>query len=138
MKEEVFWKNPRYKPRAPLVKDITCDYLIVGGGIMGVSMAYFLIKQGIRNVALIEKDTIGSGATGKSAGFLVLKGEIDLKGMFQNYGEKRGLLYWKGNHKGLKMVKEIIKKEKINCDFEPQNTIYGSLINNQSQSYLLY
>lgn len=31
MKEEIFWKNPRYKPRKPLKKNIKCDYLIIGG-----------------------------------------------------------------------------------------------------------
>src|SRR5437773_2161715 len=45
MKSEVFWKNPGYKVRPPLEKDIECDYLIVGGGITGVSLAYFLAKE---------------------------------------------------------------------------------------------
>ena len=127
MKEEVFWKNPRYVPRKPLKKDLSCDYLIVGGGITGVSIAYFLALNGIKNVALIEKNNIGSGATGKSAGFLALKGELDLKQIMHKYGRKRGLIYWKGNHDGLKIIRDIISKENIRCDFELQPTIYGSI-----------
>ena len=126
MKYEVFWKNPGYKGFPKLTQYIECDYLIVGGGIIGVSLAYFLNKIGAKNIVLIEKNTIGSGATGKSAGFLALKGELDLQQLIGSYGRKRGFIYWKGNREGLKRMKEVVKKEKISCDFESQNTIYGS------------
>jgi len=46
MKHEVFWKNPGYVVRSKLKENIKCDYLIVGGGITGVSTAYFLLKRG--------------------------------------------------------------------------------------------
>lgn len=137
MKEEVFWTNPNYKPRKALQKNIECDYLIVGGGITGVSVAYFLAVHGAKNIVLIEKNTIGSGATGKSAGFLTLKGELDLKEIIDKYGYKRGLTYWNGNHDGLKIIKNIITKEKIRCDFEPQHTICGNVIGNKNQSWTL-
>ncbi len=127
MKHEVFWKNPSYKSRPELKQDIECEYLIVGGGITGVSLAYFLSIGGAKNIVLIEKKTIGSGATGKSAGILVLKGEIDLSELIRLFGRKNGLVYWNGNKEGLEIVKGIIKKEKLNCDFEPQNTIFGGM-----------
>ena len=128
MKYEVFWKNSGYSPRKELKGDINCDYLIVGGGIMGVSLAYFLNKLGAKNIVLIEKNEIGTGATGKSAGFLALKGELDLVQIMNKYGKKRGLLFWKGNREGLNLIRNIVKKEKINCDFEQENTIYGTIV----------
>ncbi|MBX4212462.1 FAD-binding oxidoreductase [Candidatus Pacearchaeota archaeon] len=127
MKYEVFWRNPGYKIRQPLKKDIECGYLIVGGGVLGVSLAYFLNKQGAKNIVLIEKNTIASGATGKAAGFLTLKGELDLDSIVKKHGLKKGLVFWKGNHEGLNLMKEIAKKEKIDCDAEPLHTIYGML-----------
>ncbi|MDO8510682.1 MAG: FAD-dependent oxidoreductase [Nanoarchaeota archaeon] len=136
MKEEVFWKNQNYIPRKQLKKDLQCDYLIVGGGITGVSIAYFLALNGIKNVALIEKNHIGSGATGKSAGFLALKGELDLTQIIHKYGRKRGLIYWKGNHDGLKIIRDIISKENIRCDFELQPTIYGSIAGKKDSEVL--
>ena len=128
MKYEVFWKNPGYKPRPALKKNIECDHLIVGGGIMGVSLAYFLNKMGAKNIVLIEKNTVGSGATGKSAGFLALKGEIDLTDIMAKYGKERGRDFWRANHEGLNLFKELVKKEKISCDFEVEDTIYGSIV----------
>ncbi len=126
MKHEVFWKNPGYKIRKPLTQDITCDYLIVGGGVTGVSLAYFLGKNSAKNIVLIEKDTVASGATGKAAGTLVVKAELDMKDMLKNLGRKKGLLFWKANHEVLSTIKKIIEREKIDCDYEPQDTIYGS------------
>ncbi len=44
------------------------DVVIIGGGIIGVSIAYYLVKNGLRDVLLLEKGLMGEGATGKCAG----------------------------------------------------------------------
>ncbi|MDE0168146.1 MAG: FAD-binding oxidoreductase [bacterium] len=41
--------------------------VVIGGGVMGASTAYHLATAGVE-VAVLERDTIGSGSTGKSAG----------------------------------------------------------------------
>lgn len=41
------------------------DVLIIGGGITGFSTAYFLVKNGVKNVAILEKAYVGSGSTGR-------------------------------------------------------------------------
>ena len=44
------------------------DNLVVGGGIVGVSIAYHLSKTPSSKTILLEKNAIGSGATSMSAG----------------------------------------------------------------------
>jgi sarcosine oxidase, subunit beta len=46
------------------------DVVIVGGGLMGCSTAYALAKRGIKNIEVLERKSVGSGATGKSSGVL--------------------------------------------------------------------
>ena len=47
----------------------TADVVIVGGGCMGVSVAYHLSRLGITNVVLVERDSqLGTGSTGRNAG----------------------------------------------------------------------
>lgn len=46
----------------------TADIVIIGAGIGGCSLAYHLALQGASRVAVVEKDLICSGSTGKSAG----------------------------------------------------------------------
>ncbi|HUF00284.1 MAG TPA: FAD-dependent oxidoreductase [Anaerolineales bacterium] len=47
----------------------TADIVIIGGGVMGASVAYQLAKCGIKSIVLVEKEEFfGTGATGRCAG----------------------------------------------------------------------
>ncbi|HZO70907.1 MAG TPA: FAD-dependent oxidoreductase [Ktedonobacteraceae bacterium] len=46
----------------------TADIVIVGGGIIGASIAYQLTMRGARNVVLLERATIASGTSGRATG----------------------------------------------------------------------
>jgi sarcosine oxidase subunit beta len=47
----------------------TADVVIIGGGIVGASIAWHLTEQGCRNVLIVERETHqGKGSTGKSMG----------------------------------------------------------------------
>jgi sarcosine oxidase subunit beta len=50
------------------VKAERADVVIVGGGAMGASVAWHLRELGVDDVVLLERDTLGSGSTSKSAG----------------------------------------------------------------------
>lgn len=41
---------------------------MIGGGVMGVSIAFHLAEAGVRDVVLVERDELGSGSTSKAAG----------------------------------------------------------------------
>jgi sarcosine oxidase subunit beta len=40
------------------------EHVIIGGGIAGCSLAYFLAKKGVRDIILLEKDYLASKETG--------------------------------------------------------------------------
>lgn len=44
------------------------DVVIVGGGVIGTSIAFHLAEAGVPDVVLVERDTLGSGSTSKAAG----------------------------------------------------------------------
>ena len=44
------------------------DVVVVGGGIVGVSTAYFLAEKGVKRVLVLESNYIGGGSTFKCAG----------------------------------------------------------------------
>src|SRR5437667_13425 len=48
----------------------TCDILIVGGGVMGVSIAYALGRRRVGRVVLLEKSFLGAGSSGKSGAII--------------------------------------------------------------------
>jgi sarcosine oxidase subunit beta len=44
----------------------TCDLLIIGGGVIGVSVAFHLARRRVGRVVLLEKAYLGAGSSGKS------------------------------------------------------------------------
>ena len=53
-----------------LPSDTSASVAIIGGGIIGCMCAYYLTRAGMRDVVLIEAESIASGASGYSAGIL--------------------------------------------------------------------
>ncbi|MBC8296358.1 MAG: FAD-binding oxidoreductase, partial [Pelagibacterales bacterium] len=48
----------------------TAKYLIIGGGIIGCSVAYHLAKNGQKDIVLLEKSNLTEGATWHAAGLV--------------------------------------------------------------------
>lgn len=44
----------------------TAEAVIIGGGVMGCSIQYYLAKLGVTGSLLLEQDVLGSGSTGRS------------------------------------------------------------------------
>lgn len=44
------------------------EHVIIGGGIAGCSLAYFLVKKGVKEIILLEKDHLASKETGSCPG----------------------------------------------------------------------
>ena len=59
----------------------TADVVIVGGGIIGASIAYHLTKKGVRDILVLERDRLGSGSTGKNAGGIRLQFSSEIKAL---------------------------------------------------------
>jgi glycine/D-amino acid oxidase-like deaminating enzyme len=87
----------RGDPPSPLTADLHTDVVVVGGGIAGASTAFFILRETDLRVALVERGTIGSGATGHNAGQLATYFERPLADMVAEYGfdatiEAQGLI----------------------------------------------
>ena len=65
---ELFRTRRMWRPRQELGRSY--DVVIVGGGTHGLATAYYLTRRGIRNVAVLEKGYIGSGAAGRNTTIL--------------------------------------------------------------------
>ncbi len=61
--------------------ETSVDVAIVGGGIIGCSVAYHATRRGAR-VALVEAERVGSGASGAAAGMLNAQAEAHEPGPF--------------------------------------------------------
>src|SRR6266581_4697837 len=46
----------------------TASAVVIGGGVVGCSIAYNLARRGLADVVVVERETVGSGTTSKAAG----------------------------------------------------------------------
>lgn len=100
------------------------DVVIVGGGISGISTAYWLSKIDPNlKIALIEKNEIGSGATGRNAGFITCGSVEHFNRMVDKHGKKEALEIWQFSEENLRLLKsEIIKDKEKNIEFKHQGS----------------
>ncbi len=48
----------------------TAEVVVIGGGVAGLSTARALVELGLTDVLVLERDTVGSGGSGKSSGIV--------------------------------------------------------------------
>ena len=69
-RQKSFWLDAEYEPSRSVTSDLDADVVIMGGGFTGLSAAYFLKSEDPSlRVALLERNVIGYGASGRNGGF---------------------------------------------------------------------
>src|SRR3989449_3297821 len=82
------------------------DVVIVGGGAHGLAIAYELAKRGIRKVAVLEKDYIGAGGSGRNTTIIRA-----------NYRTPEGVAFYK---EALRLYEQLSQELDYNLLFSQQ------------------
>lgn len=76
----------RNRPLHRIKQDISTDVAIIGGGIAGISTAFFILENTKLNVTLIEAGKVAHGATGHNAGQVVMYFERPFSSIVKEFG----------------------------------------------------
>lgn len=98
------------------------DILIIGGGITGLSTAYFL-KDSTYKITVIDKDLIGNGITSKSTAKITYLQNIIYQELEKNFNKEISKKYLKSQLEAISLLTNIIDKEKIKCNLKKTNAI---------------
>jgi hypothetical protein len=96
------------------------DVVIVGAGLTGLSTAYWLEKEDPSlKVAIVEKNRVAFGASGRNAGFVTCGSVEHFNRMISKHGLEQALEIWKFSETNLKLLEqEIIQDQGPVIQFE--------------------
>lgn len=100
-----------------LSENLNTDVVIVGGGMSGMSIAYSLKKEG-KQCIVVEQDRIGEGETSRSSAHLTYALDARYNELEEIYGLQNTQLAAQSHSLAIDQIEKIIKRERINCDFE--------------------
>ncbi len=116
-----YWiESKKAKKYDSLKENIDTDICIIGGGLTGITTAYYLNQYKIRNV-ILEKDRICSRTTGHSTAKITSQHGLFYKYLIDSKGKEFAKKYYEANEEAIKNIENIIKQENIECGLEKQS-----------------
>ncbi len=106
--------------------DISCDVVVVGAGMAGILIAHNLSKKGV-DVVVLEAREIAGGMTKNTTAKITSQHSLIYNKLIHDYGEKKASQYFLTNEIAISRFMEIIKAEKIECDFEEKDAFVYSI-----------
>lgn len=88
MKYKLLFQNEDLKAPESVPKH--ADVVVIGGGSLGASTLYHLMKYGVKNAVLLEKDQLTAGTTWHSAGLVWRLRPSDIEAELLNYTRDLG------------------------------------------------
>ena len=101
------------------------DVLIVGGGVIGLSLARALHKKGVRKITIVERDTCGMQASFAAAGMLAPHAETDRIDPFFQFCSESNELY-------PAFAAELLEETGVDIELDRAGTLYLALTERDS------
>ena len=129
--ESIWSKHTKIPPRPPLTKSIRTQAAVIGGGLTGVLLAYYLEKHGVETV-ILEADRIGQGQTKNTTAKITIQHGLFYTRLAEQLGIQRAKQYADAGQQALAAYRTIIKEKQIECRFRNAPAYLYTLKNAQA------
>jgi glycine/D-amino acid oxidase-like deaminating enzyme len=92
------------------------DVAVVGAGYTGLSAARTLARRGAR-VAVLERERIGAGASGRNGGFVLPGFQVGLADLADRAGDTRAAELFQWSLDAIRALEAVIEDDAIACDY---------------------
>lgn len=117
------WKEDvKFEERNPLPGDTVVKNLVIGAGMAGILIAWFLQQKG-QEVIIVEANRIAGGQTGNTTAKITSQHDLRYDKMLKTMGEKQARQYITANEKAIRSFERIIEEKQILCHFERKPAI---------------
>jgi glycine/D-amino acid oxidase-like deaminating enzyme len=118
------WLEDAAQSYPQLAGQRSVDVAVIGAGITGATTAW-LLKQAGKNVALLDMNTICSGATGYTTAKLTVGHNLVYSKLVDDFGVETARRYARSNQDAIEQVAQLVAQHGIDCDFErASNYVY--------------
>lgn len=107
--ESLWIRTAESDPRDALAEDLKADVAIVGAGIVGITAAYLLQKEGF-DVVVLEKDRVLQGVTGKTTAKVTSQHGLVYKSLVDRFGEDKARLHGEAGQTALETVRRLARE----------------------------
>jgi glycine/D-amino acid oxidase-like deaminating enzyme len=105
-------------PRSALSGQVAVDVAVLGGGFSGLWTAYYLLRDnpGLQ-VAILEKDICGYGASGRNGGWCSSRYPLDAGTLADRYGVEIGRKTLQAMYDAVEEVGRVCEREGIDAEY---------------------
>ncbi|MGZ8335359.1 MAG: FAD-dependent oxidoreductase [Allosphingosinicella sp.] len=100
-----------------LERDLEVDVAIIGGGIVGVTLARLLKDRGV-GCAIVEARRIGEEVSGKSTAKITSQHNISYTTIARKFGEDGARIHAAANETGLRTIVDMAVRHALACQLE--------------------
>ena len=106
------WSREGHVEYPPLEGPAAADVAIIGGGITGVSLAYWLARDGLQPL-LLESRTIAGGASGRNAGFVTASTAEGYGTVIDRFGREAARRLWAFSVANGASIRGIVEEHRL-------------------------
>jgi glycine/D-amino acid oxidase-like deaminating enzyme/nitrite reductase/ring-hydroxylating ferredoxin subunit len=110
------WHVTSVPPTSSLSGDLQADVVIVGAGITGLTAALLLKERG-HKVAVVDKETVGSGETGNTTAHITEAVDARYHYLRRVFGKDEARLVADASHASMEKIAELVDRLGIDCHF---------------------
>jgi glycine/D-amino acid oxidase-like deaminating enzyme len=107
-----------------LEENLSCDVLIVGGGMSGALCAYTLGKETDLDVVLMDMRQPGSGSSAAGSGILRYTSDRMLHELIEQKGEQDAVYFYQLSQQALEKITTILQELPEDAEFRTRKSLY--------------